>query len=504
MLISRPELSGGRPYRKLWLAGFVFWLLAAHWIRLPHPANYIAWLALATYLGTYLPAFVALSRVGVHRFRLPVVLVAPVVWVGLDWLRGWLFTGFSMCSLCHSQANNNWVIQIADLGGEYLVSFVLLMVAACVADSSVILVQSGSRLRLGMNLAAGLLAVVLCNGYSMLYFMDEGDRVLLEGQEERSARIALIQGNTPADWKSDPQRQRAIMEQYIGLSLDAVTEDPNVDLVIWPETAFREPLISVDPNAALPPDALPPGRIEVATETLRMIAERLQTSLLVGVDRLVIYREFNDHIHTRPYNSSIMVDQSGSQLGTYDKMHLVPFGEYIPLAKQFPLLYTLTPVAGGAEPGESPTGMRLDDLLYVPNICYESAVPALIRQQVNTVSNEFDQRPDVLVNLTNDAWYWGSSELDLHLACSVFRAVEMRLPHVIAANGGLSAVVNRHGEIEQVTTRQQPEYLIAEVAAVPSGGATLYARWGDWLALPCVLCCVVLAATNFLPTGRSD
>ena len=197
----------------------------------------------------------------------------------------------------------------------------------------------------------------------------------------------------------------------------------------------------------------------------------------------------------RGQNSSIMIDTAGNNLGTYDKMHLVPFGEYIPLAKWFPLLYRITPVAGGAEPGESPTGMLLGDVLYVPNICYESAVPRLIRQQVNTVAEEFGRRPDVLVNLTNDAWYWGSSELDLHLACSVFRAVEMHLPHVVAANGGLSALVNAHGEVEQVTPRQETAYLIADVALAPSQ-ATVYSRWGDWLALPCVLCCVVLAVVN--------
>ncbi|MGI9430513.1 MAG: hypothetical protein ACR2NM_17770, partial [Bythopirellula sp.] len=94
--VRREELAGQRPYRSLWVAGTLFWLLTIHWLRLPHPVNYLAWVLLASYLGCYLPVFVALSRVGVHRLRWPLWLVAPVVWTGLEWVRGHLMTGFLM------------------------------------------------------------------------------------------------------------------------------------------------------------------------------------------------------------------------------------------------------------------------------------------------------------------------------------------------------------------------------------------------------------------------
>jgi len=103
MLISQPQLPGKRPYRALWLAGMVFWLLAVHWIRLPHPLNYLALLVLASYLGLYLPLFVRLSRVAVCRMKVPLWLAAPIVWTGLDWLRNHLMTGFGMGSLAHTQ-----------------------------------------------------------------------------------------------------------------------------------------------------------------------------------------------------------------------------------------------------------------------------------------------------------------------------------------------------------------------------------------------------------------
>lgn len=492
MLVVQPALPGRRPYRALWLGGVLYWLLAAHWIRLPHSANYIAWVALAAYLGTYLPAFVALSRVGVHRLKLPLALVAPVVWVGLDWLRGWLLTGFSMCSLCHSQAENTWVIQIADLGGEYLVTFVLVLVAACLMRTLFSLADSEVRWGTTLHLLTGLLAVVATLGYFMIHFVDLGDSILMTGKYRAGPRIALIQGNTLADWKSDPAKQRQIMDEYIGLSVEATSKHEDIDLVIWPETSFREALLTLEPGFSPSAELIPPENLTSATNYLKLLVERLEAPLLVGIDRIHIFPDAAGEPQFRGYNSSVSVDIAGTQVATYDKMHLVPFGEYIPLANWIPFLYRITPVTGGAQPGAAPAGMMLGDVLYVPNICYESAVPRLIRRQVNAVEKANGRRPNVLVNLTNDAWYWGSSQLDLHLACSVFRAVEMRLPHVIAANGGLSAYVDADGIVQQVSQRQTPTYLVADVHLLDAG-STLYSRWGDWLALPCVLCCIVLA-----------
>lgn len=493
LLIVQPLLPGRRPYRALWLGGIVYWLLAAHWIRLPHPANYIAWVALAAYLGMYLPAFVALSRVGVHRLRMPLVLVAPVVWVGLDWLRGWLLTGFSMCSLCHSQAIHPWVIQIADLGGEYLVTFVLVLVAACLTSLiGELFSDSEARRPMTRMLVAPLLAITVLCGTAFYHSFRLAELAVQNRGEHRTARIALIQGNTLADWKSDPAKQQQIMDEYIGLSVEAVSKHAEVDLVIWPETAFRQSLLTVEPGYSPPVELVPPPHLEASTNYLKLLVERLEAAVFVGVDRIHILPGDEESPSFLGHNSSVMIDKDGNRVGTYDKMHLVPFGEYIPLANWIPLLYRITPVTGGAQPGAAPAGLLMDDVLYVPNICYESAVPRLIRRQVNAVAAEFERRPDVLVNLTNDAWYWGSSQLDLHLACSVFRAVEMRIPHVIAANGGLSAHIDSFGTVQQVSERQTPTYLVADVQ-VRDRAATFYNRWGDWLAIPCVLCCVVLA-----------
>ena len=201
----------------------------------------------------------------------------------------------------------------------------------------------------------------------------------------------------------------------------------------------------------------------------------------------------------KQFNSSAAVDGSGVLVGTYDKMHLLPFGEYIPFVRWLPFLRNYSPITGGAQPGEGPAALEINGVVYSPNICYETVLPHLIRRQVADLSQQ-GKTPDVLVNLTNDAWYWGSSELDMHLASGVFRAVEMRTPLVVAANRGLSAHVDHLGRIVAATDRDVPAALVATVT-LPSRGdsryPSLFAAYGDWFALACLVCCIVLAVVGW-------
>ena len=506
LLVSREKLPGRRPYRALWLGGFVFWLLAVHWIRLPHPLNYLAWLVLAAYLGVYLPTFVAIARVGVHRLRLPLWLVAPIVWTGLDWFRARIFTGFLMGSLAHTQAEQTLVIQIADLAGEYGVTFLVMLVAASLTRLLTTLSPNSEpgrprprspwagTPRLASRIAPAVIALA-----ATLFYGHTRSSEIEQRERHPGPRIALVQGNTLADWKNDPGKQQRIMDEHVRLSLEAVKQSREqdgreVDLVIWPETAFRETLFTVEPGYKPQPERGSPVNLTAAQDYLKLLTRELGTALLVGIDRVRVFPDAQGEPDIRVYNSSVMVDAAGEIIGTYDKMHRVPFGEYIPFADWFPALYRLTPLTGGIAAGRRPAGLWLDDVLYSPNICYETAVPHLIRRHVAQSAD--GEKPDVLVNLTNDAWYWGSSELDMHLACGVFRAVEMRIPLVIAANGGLSGYVDVAGNLRHVTTRQEPTFLIVDVS-LPHIPTSHYSRWGDWFAILCVLCCLVLAVVGW-------
>jgi apolipoprotein N-acyltransferase len=196
------------------------------------------------------------------------------------------------------------------------------------------------------------------------------------------------------------------------------------------------------------------------------------------------------------FNSAVLVDSQGKVVGTYDKMHRVMFGEYIPFADWIPFLYRITPLTGGIVAGEGPAGLMLNDGRYCisPNICYETAIPHVIRRQVATLES-MSAFPTVLVNLTNDAWYWGSSELDMHLACDIFRAVETRVPMVIAANGGISASIDCTGRVLARSKKQNAEFLLADVPA--AGGLSPYVQLGDWFAGGCLACCVALTIVEW-------
>ena len=492
-LVSRAELPGRRPYGALWVGGFVFWLLAVHWIRLPHPLNYVAWLALAVYLGVYLPTFVATARVGVHQLGLPLWLVAPVVWTGLDWFRGHLFTGFLMGSLAHTQVRKTAVIQIADLAGEYGVTFLIILVAASITQFLRDLALANEPGRPNLKQFKALLPAVFVLIAVILYGLARSNTQ--QQPDNLGLRIALVQGNTLADWKQDPNKQQRIMDEHVRLSLEAVKQSQErdgreIDLVIWPETSFRVSLITVEPGYAPPPGRVPAENLTAAQDYLKLLTRELGAAVLVGIDRVHVAPDAKGEFDYQEYNSSVLVDAQGNVAGTYDKMHRVPFGEYIPFANWFPVLYRLTPLTGGIDAGESPASLENGGLSYSPSICYETAVPHLIRQHV--IESASGEKPDLLVNLTNDAWYWGSSELDMHLACGVFRAIETRIPLVIAANGGLSAYIDQFGLVRQVTPRQQATTLIVDVDE-QRDIASFYVETGDWLAGSCVVCCLVLA-----------
>ncbi len=504
--IGWQKLPGRRPYRALWLAGFVFWLLTVHWIRLPHPANYLALVVLASYLGCYLPAFVALSRVGVHRLRLPLWLVAPVVWTGLDLVRAHLINGFSMGSLAHTQVDFLPVIQLADLVGEYGVTFLIVMVAACLTQAYQSL-RSTSVRTTGAQLAIAVVSVIAVLLYGSVTFMKHHS-LLNKSTDRPGPRLALIQGNTPADWKSDPQRQQSIMQEYARLSEAAVEQsqqrdERGVDLIIWPETAYRYPFFTVSENFIAPPDRFPESTLHAAQLDLTEFVRRTKSAILTGIDRVHLYPTDFGHTHFENFNSSICISKQSELVGTYDKMHRVIMGEYVPFAEWIPWLAMLTPITGSVSAGQHPQAFEVDDFVYCPNICYETTVPHLIRRHVREL-DAAGTTPDVLVNLTNDAWFWGSSELDMHLACGIFRAIEMRLPMVIAANGGLSAYVDAYGTVQQVTPRQEATTLLVDLPKRGSTGLTFYARWGDWFAGICVVCCMVLGVVGWRWRGAGS
>ena len=513
VLIRRAEMPGRRPYRALWGAGFLFWFAILHWIRMPHPATSIGWVALSGYLAFYLPLYVGLARVAVHRLGVSAVIAAPVAWTGLELARGHVLGGFTMASLGHTQYRWTELIQVSDLAGAYGVGFVVMFLAAClgrmlpVADTS-----SGSgggaaprgpqrasrgRFVLWPAAPAGLmLAAVLAYGCARL------DR----GAEPPAARIALIQGSIDITLQPDPDRPARMHRQYADLSREAVQHYGRVDLIVWPETVFGDMLLTAEQDAAAPrgwsgePEDFQARIVQAAGDSRRRfaaLAEVFGAAVLVGAARQHFGPE-GEQI----YNAAVFARATGKFVGWYDKMHLVMFGEYFPFADKLSWLYNFTPVNTlglGVQSGSQPRAFDLDRLRIAPNICYESVVPQVIRRQVNRLAAE-GRGPDVLINLTNDGWFFGSNELDLHMICGVFRAVECRKPFLIAANTGISAWIDGDGRIREQGPRRATGTILAEV--VRDRRASLYLWWGDLPAGICLAACALCAVVGLVDRYR--
>jgi apolipoprotein N-acyltransferase len=525
LLLARlPQLPGRRPYSVLWLAGMAFWLAAIQWIRLPYWANIFGLVLLAAYLGTYLPAFVGLTRVAVHRLRVPLWLAAPIAWTGLEWVRARFLTGFLMASLAHTQIRFPAVIQIADTLGEYGVTFLIMLVAASIAEAlplpfffddlltgepgrpgSTELAEVRPRRAIANALIPAVAAFTATLGYGLWRLNSYSPSDVADSKPRPNPTIAIIQSDMLADWKGNDQRDADVMKQMFDLSKEAVAKSERpVNLVVWPETMYRDPLPMLDPKNGPPAEMFDANQIDATRRALAGKAAELNAAILVGIDRVSIVAtkrgdETPDGYRIEGYNSSVLVDRYGTIVGTYDKMHLLPFGEFIPFVQWLPFLRGYSPITGLALPGALPEPMFLGDVQFSVNICYETVLPQLVRQQFVHAVSRTSSAPDVMVNLTNDAWYWGSSELDMHLASGVFRAVEMRTPLVVSANRGLSAYVDYLGRVRQVSERDEPAYLIAQVELPPRRGVypSLFARYGDWFALICLFTSSGVAAVGW-------
>ena len=466
----------------------MMWMGTLHWLRLPHPATSVGWVALSFYLAWYVPAFVALTRVAIHKLRISVVVAAPVAWMGLEYAQAHFLTGFSMASLAHTQVRWPGIIQAADLGGQFLISGLIVFVAACLAR----MVPLDNRRWTVWPLCTLVLV--------MAGFLAYGAWRIDQTSTLPGLKVALIQGNTDSEMKDDPGRQRRIHEEYFGLSQKAVRAHQDLDLIVWPETMYRNPLWVCEPGVKAPPDyphtlAHLKKNAAASKAALEMQAVWLKCALILGVDTMY----FDAAGRARHYNSAAFVDRRAKLQGRYDKVHPVLFGEYVPLANRIPWLYKLTPLRGGLDEGQGPVAFNVAGRRLSANICFESCTPHVVRRQVAELASR-GQEPDVLVNLSNDGWFWGSSELDLHLLCGVFRAVECRKPLLIAANTGFSAWIDANGRLIKQGPRRAPAVLVADVQI--DGRSSLYVQFGDWPSQLCLGACLLVGMAGWVGRAR--
>jgi apolipoprotein N-acyltransferase len=520
IIVALPRQLSWREWRWIWLAAWLLWLGLLYFIPIPHPALWLFWPLLAGYCALYIPAFIAAARWLLFRGRLPLWLAVPISWAGLEWVRGNFLTGFAMGFLSHSQFRQPLVIQVADLGGAYLVSFLLAMCSAFAARGLMLEQQlrgdsAGPERHRKVSAMFGQIAGVVLvflgvclygagsiGGFSGKLTEERKQQLKEQAAKDGELKALVIQGSIDTTFPETREEMEQVFaaqfEQYRELTIAARKEFPDAQLVIWPETIFVQTLL------------LPTEREQVLDlEQRELLARaRREFSLCFQASMGALPREdetepacenclplitgvgAHDLTSSLSYNSVGLIGESCEVVARYDKMHRVIVGEYLPFGEWFPWLYQLTPVGRGIAEGRSAVAMEVAGVRLSPSICFESTVPHLIRRQVQQLAAA-GKEPDVLVNPTNDGWFFGTSCLDLHLACNVFRAVEMRKPMVVAANTGFSAWIDAQGRILEQGPRRATGYF---PVSLQRGGGKLsgYRIIGDWPWLICGLASVAV------------
>jgi apolipoprotein N-acyltransferase len=437
-----------RPFRSGFVAGLVFFAAILYWINIVmttyghmHPLfSVIAWLLLSAYLALYFGAATwAAGRLKELR-GYPLSLTLPVLWVALEFLREFLLTGFPWATLGYSQHGNLKLIQSADLFGVYGLSYLLVLVNAVIAEW----LLARQQQRRHRPVMAVLVAIALVGGAWGYGHWRLGKD--LDGRPDR-LQVSVVQGNIPQDIKWLPEFQQETVKIYRDLSLTAArTQKPG--LIIWPEAAT--PFYYQDSNAL--------------TEKVTTLPREAGAALLFGSP---VYRKEPGGV--RYLNSAFLLDPAGKEKGRSDKIHLVPFGEYVPLKRFLPFIDKIVVGIGDFSPGTiNPLPLNGHKLGVL--VCYEAIFPELAREWVR-------QGSGLLVNITNDAWFGNSSAPWQHLAMVRFRAVENRVWIARAANTGISAFVAPSGRLHAATSLFVPASATVEVGLGARPG--LYARMGD-------------------------
>jgi apolipoprotein N-acyltransferase len=530
-------------YLCAWLGGMAFFFPLLQWMRVADPMMYFTWVALAIYSALYFPLALGLLRLLDRRTALPLTLTLPVVWCAAELFRSsfiGLFAslllgshqhdfpgGFSWYLLGHTQHDVLQLIQIADLGGVYAVTFLLAAANALLFE--VLFARAWFRARFvgpGVSARSGWWAGqlgLLGQGLAVLALLvgtvAYGAWRLGQDTQEPGPKVALIQGDLPQSVRNDNSKKarQQIGDHYIRLCDLGAFYRP--DLLVWPETSYPDTWGELAPGV---PD-------KHSWELGRALAKRWQADVLLGMGAAVAGPD--DRLHS--YNSAVLIDRAGRLRGRYDKIHLVPFGEYVPVRDWLPWLSAFTPYPDGysVQPGEQFTRFPLlardgRRFTFGVVICYEDTVPEVARPY----GGGGVAPVDFVLNISNDGWFDGTSEHEQHLAICRFRAVECRRSVARAVNMGISAVIDSNGRVVRVAPvpppdgapegavvwtdareRGRPIHLpVSEwagfkkaagvlIATVPiDSRSSFYARWGNWLPYSCWALILATLAVAFL------
>ncbi len=556
--VSSPDRRPRSVLGGLWLAGFLWNLSMTYYITYPHWATSIGWLVLSAYLAVYWSVWGWVCRCGL-QLKLPLWLVAPIAWTGLELVEGHLLSGFLLNQQALLFYRVPALVQIAEFTGCYGVSFIVILLAGLIADA-------WNRRANPLFLFVPLLcfAVVFLAGQWRLYVLENAvsdsphfvrttnsnSSATTAKSEIPALNIALIQGDVWCQVEADVDLAQKTFQQYNPLTYEALRKKadiPTTDVVIWPECMFRYPIwelgtVPPEPEPELDFQGTPEQYVQDVKKRIIALNAYLpdqvrffNVNFITGIDRCVLSGK-----NILRYNSAVCVSPAGKINSVYDKQHRVLFGEYIPFADKISWLNQVTPIGSGTQAGQNAqvfviktknngSLLNLDtsdsiSWALLPSICYENTLPQVIRKQIIDVN----QPIDALINLSNDGWFRGGFENELRLGQAVFRAVETRRDNLIASNGGISAQVNSVGRIIQQgeknivqgrTSGVKQQVLYAQVRKTNRDGVSnrsnpqksdgttaarysFYTQWGDWFSSFCLLISAIIGGYPLLRPAK--
>jgi apolipoprotein N-acyltransferase len=468
-------LSGKRPvaaFLLTYLGGIVFLLGIFDWILKLPGYTLLHHAILAIYLGFFFAVFGFVFAFLSGRFGFFAALfIAPFLWVPLEFARSnFSFLALPWGLLAHSQYRHPVVIQLASVAGAYGISFLIVLVNSTITamiypwavkatgngEGSTRLTRFQKR-----AVAAGLL--VLLVGLTVAY----GHTVTSRPIPGDRLQIAVVQGNIEQSKKWDPKYASMIMKTYTDLTIKAAEGKPA--LIVWPESATPR---SISTDARL-------------RAQIREVSRSAGAHLLLGSSQLEKFR-VQDPKSARYLNSAFLIspEPGETKAQRYDKIRLLPFGEYLPYKDTIPWLHLKVPEVGNYLAGKKFTVFDVPPFRFGVTICWENIFPDLVREFVR-------HGAQFIVNVTNEAWFGPGAAPHQFLSMSVFRAVENRIFVVRCANTGISCFIDPCGRVlDRVRDQRGVDIFVSGVlqgTIVAACAKTLYAMFGDWLVLLCLM-----------------
>ena len=422
----------------MYFVGTIYWVggVVAEFGGLATPLALTTTLLLAIYLAFFPAVSAVIISQSIARLGMRALLLAPGPWVATEFLRGELFGGFPWVPLGNSQIEVLPVLQLASVFGVYGISSLLVFVSALIA-----LAMLGNPKERIISITTVIVLISSISAWGGLRISEES---LV--QEGKSLRVGLVQGNISQEDKWNPQEGNRILTTHIRLTREAVAA--GADFVIWPESSV-------------------PFMFEEDVERGKIInglVQEMGTPILLGSNQL------EKGPPARLYNAAFLITPDKKRAIVYRKIHLVPFGEYVPFRNW---LFFVSPLVNGVAefaPGTSITMLPLGNHLISTAICYEVVYPGLSQKAVRAGS-------ELLTTITNDAWYGHTSAPFQHFDLATMRAVEQGRYLVRAANTGISGIVDPYGRILKESEIFTETVLVGEVRLLTK--RTLYSIFGD-------------------------